>query len=215
MPIPTHLLAQFSEESYYHVICKCIEGKKLFYNDDDRFFFLKRYNDFLYGFVDTYAYTLIDNHVHWLIKTKKEADMLLHLNSKETVKLTATHKNFLAGNCSFHELLEQQYNRFFISYALTLNKGRETSGHLFNRPFKRVEITDDAHLTQVIVYIHANIQKHGLLKDFRLFKWSSYQAILSSGATHIVREEVLDWFGGRDKFIGLHDAWADEYYAAE
>ena len=85
-------------------------------------------------------------------------------------------------------------------------------GHLFNRPFKRIEVKDNAHLTQLFIYIHANIIKHGLSKDFIYYKWSSYLAILSSQPTHIKREEVLDWFGGKEKFILAHREMAKFYY---
>ena len=215
MPVPSNLLATFSEECFYHVICKSIEGKKLFYNDNNRMFFLKKYKELLTGFIDTYTYTLMDNHVHWFIKTKTASEILLYLNTIQIKEATSTHKRFIAGNCSFHELIEQQFNRLFISYALTLNKSRNTTGHLFNRPFKRIEISDDAHFTQVIVYIHTNIKRHGVSNDFHLYKWSSYLAILSLDETSIKRDEVLEWFGGRDRFIELHQAWADDYYGME
>jgi REP element-mobilizing transposase RayT len=209
MPIPTRLLAEFSEENYYHVICKCIEGKKFFYNDGNRFRFLKRYDDLLNDFADTYAYTLMDNHVHWLIKTKSEEDIRAHLR---TIKSTRTQKSFLDDNCSFHELLEQQFNRLFISYSLSLNKSRNTTGHLFSRPFKRIDIADDFHLTQLIIYIHANIKRHQISDNFQQYKWSSYRAILSQTTTHIKRKEVLEWFGGEERFVSLHETQADFYY---
>ena len=85
-------------------------------------------------------------------------------------------------------------------------------GHLFNRPFKRLEVKDNAHLTQLFVYIHANSMKHGITKDFINYKWSSYQAILSNHPTNIKREEVLNWFGGKDRFITAQHEMAEFYY---
>jgi hypothetical protein len=114
-------------------------------------------------------------------------------------------------NCSFHELIEQQFNRLFIAYTLAFNRKNAISGHLFNRPFKRIEVTDNNHLTQLFVYIHANTVRHGISKDFSHHKWSSYQAIISTQPTHIKRQEVLDWFRGREQFITAHKEMSKFY----
>jgi putative transposase len=209
---PKQLLAEFQETSFYHIICKAIDGKKLFLNDDNRQYFFKRYQDFSSGFIDTYAFCLLDNHVHLLIKTNSEKAILAHINQLDKEKTTSTYKRFIQQECSFHELIEQQLNRFFISYCLSFNKVNNIKGHLFNRPFKRIEIKDNSHLTQLFIYIHANAMKHGIIKDFTTHKWSSYQAIISDKPTHIKREEVLEWFGGRERFITAHIEMSDYFY---
>jgi putative transposase len=212
MPLSKEFLVDFQETSFYHVTCKAIDGKKLFLNDDNRHYFLKRYQEFSAGFVDTYAFCLLDNHVHLLIKTNAEKQILTYLNELDTEKQTSTYKKFLQQKCNFHELIEQQFNRLFIAYSLAFNKMNKIKGHLFNCPFKRIEVKDNAHLTQLFVYIHANIMKHGISKDFINYKWSSYHAIISNQPTHIQREEVLNWFGGKDRFILAHQEMAAFYY---
>lgn len=215
MPPPKHLLAKFQEISFYHVICKSIGEKRLFLNDENKRYFLERYQQLLGNFVDTYTYCLLDNHVHWLIKTNPEKDIHLFLTNLPSAELTTTHKKFLQQTCSFHELIEQQFNRLFIAYSLSFNKRNNISGHLFNRPFKRIKIKDNGHLTQLFVYIHANVMKHGIATDFTAHRWSSYQAIISKQPTHIKRLEVLEWFGGREQFITAHREMADFYYGHE
>lgn len=163
-------------------------------------------------FADTYAYTLLDNHAHWVIKSKQGNEIAVSLKEMPPNELTSTHKKFLAGECAFHELVEQQFNRLFIGYSLALNKRNNTKGHLFYRPFKRIEVKDNSHLTQLFVYVHANVMKHGLLKDFTRHKWSSYRAIIADKPTHIKREEVLEWFGGRERFIIAHNEMSGYFY---
>jgi REP element-mobilizing transposase RayT len=210
MPPSKQLHATFHESAFYHIICKSIDGKKLFLNDENRHYFLKRYLEFSTGFVESYAFCLLNNHVHLLIKTNSESEIIAHLN--QTVIHTATHKRFLNKACGFHELIEQQFNRLFIAYSLSFNKMNNIKGHLFNRPFKRIAIRDNAHFTQLLVYIHANTMKHGILKDFTNYRWSSYRAIITDQPTHIQRQQVLDWFGGRERFIVSHKEMADFYY---
>lgn len=215
MPIANYLLSSFQEQSFYHVICKSISGKKLFLNDENKRYFLERYQYFLNDYLETYAFCLLDNHVHWLIKIKSAAEIVDFLKTMSIERQTITHKKFLQKECDFHELIEQQFNRLFIGYSLALNKKHDVKGHLFHRPFRRICIADDMHLTQLYVYIHANPLKHGITKDFFTFKWSSYQAILSNSATNIQREKVLDWFGDREQFINAHKEMAAFFYEHE
>ncbi len=212
MPIAIHLLSSFQEQSFYHVVCKSISGKQLFLSDENKRYFLERYQQLSGDYVDTYAYCLLDNHVHWLIKVKPEMGIYDYLSNIDVKELTITHKKFLQQECLFHELIEQQFNRLFIAYSLAFNKKYDLKGHLFHRPFKRIEIADNTHLTQLFVYIHANPLKHGITKDFTIFKWSSYQSILSNLPTNIKRKEVLDWFGGRDQFIKAHKEMSEYFY---
>jgi REP element-mobilizing transposase RayT len=212
MPPSKQFLAKFEETNFYHVICKAIDGKTLFKDEENKRYFLERYLDFSNEFFDTYAYSLLDNHVHFLIKTKSQLELKIYLNQLEINQRTSTFKRFIEDKCSFHELIEQQFNRLFISYSLSFNLRCKTSGPLFNRPFKRVEVADNAHLTQLYVYIHANIMKHGLSNDYENYKWSSYRAIISDKPTNILREEVLKWFGGKERFIQAHKDLSEFYY---
>ena len=212
MPVPSRLIASFEEQSLYHIICKSVAERLLFKTEENKRYFLSGYTKLLHDFVDTYAYCMMNNHVHWLIRTKKASDLLSFLTGMPVEDLTITQKKFIAGSCAYHELIEQQFNRFFISYSLAYNKENNVKGHLYNRPFKRIAIIDDAHFTSLIVYIHANPLKHGVMKDFREYRWSSYQSLISNQPTKIMREEVLEWFGGKSRFIETHKVMAEWYY---
>jgi hypothetical protein len=150
--------------------------------------------------------------VHLLVKTLPEQKILAHLSLTDTAMQTSTHKRFINQECSFHELTEQQFNRLFIAYSLSFNKVNKIKGHLFNRPFKRIEVKDNSQLTQLFIYIHANIMKHGISSSFTNYKWSSYQAIISDLPTNIQRKEVLEWFGGKERFILIHQEMTAFYY---
>ena len=80
---------------------------------------------------------------------------------------------------------------------MAFNRQHNRNGNLFQRPFKRVEVIKDAHLTQAIIYIHANAQRHKLCTDFREHQWSSWHTMLSDKPTNIKRNEVLAWFGNK------------------
>ena len=98
---------------------------------------------------------------------------------------------------------------------MAFNKQYNRNGNLFYRPFKRVEINKDSQFTQTIVYIHANALKHQLVKDFTLYKWSSWQSILSELPTRLLRSELLEWFGGKDQFMRTHNELSQYYYSSD
>jgi hypothetical protein len=81
---------------------------------------------------------------------------------------------------------------------------------LFQRPFGRIAVTSDSYFLQLIAYIHQNPQKHGFVKDFRDWPYSSYQPLSSTRATHLRRDEVLAWFDGVEQFVDFHRGRAKE-----
>jgi len=96
------------------------------------------------------------------------------------------------------------FSNLLNSYSKAYNKLYERHGGLFQRKFKRKQIAKDSYLSQVMIYIHQNPQNHGVIDDFQKWKYSSYQDLISSKATQLERENVLDWFGGLDQFQENH-----------
>ncbi len=215
MPIPKQLTAAFECDKFYHIVCKSLPEQVLFKSDENRLFFLKRYQQFLGLFISTYAYCLLDNHVYFLIKVNKESAIKNALSANPSETRTVVQRKFLSSDVGTDELLERQFNSFFVSYTRSFNIHHKRKGHLFDSPFKRIAIENDVHLTQVIIYIHANALKHKLVKDFTLFKWSSYQTVLSGKMTQLKREEVIEWFGSKEKFIEAHKSQSEYYYTSE
>lgn len=80
---------------------------------------------------------------------------------------------------------------------------------LFQKNFRRKAVGSDAYLTQLVLYIHANPQLHGLCSNFREWADSSYPAMLSESPTRLQRTQVLSWFGGKQNFMDRHAAYID------
>jgi putative transposase len=211
MPTPPQFTVHFEEQKFYHVICKSIGNQLIFFDDNDRYDFLKKYQRFLGEFVDTFSYNLLDNHVHWVLKMKSETEIFSLLTTFHKKDLTITQKKYLGGECTFHEVIKQQFSRFFISYTRTFNTIHNRKGHLFNRPFTRINVDDEGHLIRLFVYVHANTLKHGFFKDFVNYKWSSYQLIIGNTKTFVCKERVLTLFDGTKKFINIHLSMSEIY----
>ena len=70
--------------------------------------------------------------------------------------------------------------------------------------FKRIKIQDENYLRNIIQYVHLN-PKHHLDLNYKTYKYSSFQTIISDKQTKVARNEVLNYFDDIDNFIYCHD----------
>ncbi len=201
-----HYYTQFEAGNYYHVYNRTVDKGKLFANAGNYMFFLKKFDEYLSGFVNTYAYCLLGNHFHWLIGVLPEEEIRANLEKFEKSdsgkKIVQNKKQ--NSDKTLHEIVSHQFKKFFQSYAMAYNKQQDRVGTLFQTPFKRAWIDNDEYFTNMIFYIHANPRKHGFVDDFKNYEWSSYQRILMEKPTKLRKREVLDWFGGKDAYLKFH-----------
>lgn len=215
MPIPSKYLAEFSESCIYHIYNRTNNREALFLTPENYLFFLRKYDDYMHGVLDTFCWSLLPNHFHFLVRIKTEQDIYKYIESKEYRHQTPSEKLFLDKKLLFSELIERAFKRFFQSYSMAFNKQYDRKGNLFYKPFKRVAVDKDSQFTQAVIYVHANPLKHQLVKDFTLYKWSSWQSVLSEMPTRLLRNELLDWFGGKKQFIRTHNNLSQYYYSSD
>ncbi len=201
-----HYYTQFETEGFYHVYNRTIDKGKLFANEGNYVFFLKKYDEYLSGFVNTYAYCLLGNHFHLLIEILPEVEVKSNLEvfRKSDIGKTVVKKGTSNINKSVHDIVSHQFQKFFQSYAMAYNKQQERVGTLFQTPFKRVKVDNDQYFTNMVYYIHSNPRKHGFMEDFRQYEWSSFQRILIEKPTKLRKREVLNWFGGKEAYLQFH-----------
>lgn len=194
-------------DTYYHIYNRGINRENIFIEERNYAHFLNLYAEYIEPIADTFAYCLLKNHFHISLRTQSEAETL-HIFTEDMVRkqrrkpgqpLDLVHERlyYLSKKCS----------DFFNAYAKAINSAYGRTGSLFQHPFGRVMITSDIQFSRVIAYIHQNPQKHGFVADFRDWKYSSYGTMLVEKPTHLKREAVLDWFGGKDQFKATHAAW--------
>jgi REP element-mobilizing transposase RayT len=173
---------------YYHIYNRGNNRENIFIEDKNYEYFLQLWKRHISPVADTYAYSLLANHFHSLVKMKE----LEPENNSD---------NLIANPKS---AWQKAFANFFNAYSKGFNKTYNRTGKLFEERFKRKQISNDAYFTQVIYYIHANPQRHGFINDFRHYPFSSYPSILSDGSTSLARQQVLDWFGGKKQFENYH-----------
>lgn len=204
MPINKKYLSPFEYENIYHVYNRTNNRELLFRTDWNYAFFLKLFAKYISPFAMTYAWCLLPNHFHFLIKIRTEEEILKHIVAIPEVNQTKTQKMFLIKK-DIDLLLEMEFKRFFTSYAMSFNKMFARTGNLFCRTFKRVKINSDGHFTGAIIYIHSNAWKHKLVDKIDDYKWTSYHTVVSENPTMLLRDEIIEWFGTKDSFIKSHN----------
>ncbi len=187
----------FEPNTVFHIYNHGNAHDLIFREDKNYSFFLKKYRKYIPKIADTYAYCLIPNHFHFMVRMKSENQLFFHFKQKYPNKDPQSFGNF-AG------LLSNQFKNFLISYAKSFNKLYDRRGSLFLDNLKRKKIEDDSYYTQLIRYIHLNPVKHGLVEKPCDWPHSSYKSYLSDKTSLLKRDEVLEWFGGRKNFIKSH-----------
>ena len=196
-----HYYTPFEEGCFYHVYNRTVDKQPMFKSESNYQYFLKQYNKYMSPVADTYAYCLLPNHFHLLLRIKENDLMLTDLTSFQKLSnlssLSIQDKNA-------QELVSHQFRKFFQSYAMAFNKEQNRLGTLFQTPFKRAHVKEDSYFTQLIYYIHSNPQHHNLIDDFRNWKWSSYSRILLDTPYALKKDEVINWFGNKDVYKEYH-----------
>jgi putative transposase len=183
----------FTFGNYYHVYNRGINSCDLFKEAGNYEYFLNLYDKYISPIADTFAWVLMPNHFHFLVKLKEEKEICSSSN--------------LTGfkNLSGLKPPSQQFSNFFNAYTKAFNKRYSRHGSLFERPFKRKLIKNEKYLKQVLLYIHNNPVHHGFCEHSLDYSWSSYLSCITSKPTKIKRDTIIGWFDDLANFKTVHD----------
>ncbi|MBF4471874.1 transposase [Flavobacterium sp. HJJ] len=173
----------FESGQYYHIYNRGNNKENIFIEDRNYNFFLEKMKKYLLPVADVYAYCLLKNHFHIVVRIKDK--MELSDNFKDKVHLP--------------------FSNFFNSYAKSINTAYNRTGSLFQEHLQRNRIENEEYLKQLIVYVHLNPVKHNFTKSFEAYLHSSYRSFMSSKETSIDRDFILKLFGGLENFKFYHD----------
>ncbi|MBI5303685.1 MAG: hypothetical protein HY868_16235 [Chloroflexi bacterium] len=175
---------------YYHIYNRGNAGENIFREQRNYPYFLTLYAKYIEPVAETFAYCLLRNHFHLLVRIRERETCQV---SKDLTGLSKVLNP------------SQQFSNLFNSYTKSINIACGRTGNLFQRPFGRIRVTNHEYFANLVHYIHVNPQKHGFIDDFREYPYSSYQTFRSAKPTRLNRDVVLEWFGGGDNFKMIHD----------
>jgi REP element-mobilizing transposase RayT len=198
-------------DAFYHIYNRGNNRENLFVEERNYPYFMQLYAKHILPIAETFAYCLMPNHFHFLIRTRTEEEQLKigSFSKNEPISKVRT-KNEPISTTFKPRQPSRAFNNMFIAYARAFNQATGRTGVLFETPFHRKIVTTDAYFQHLITYIHKNPGKHGFVEDFRDWTWSSYNALRSDKTTLLAREAVIDWFGDHETFDDIHDQPFDE-----
>jgi putative transposase len=182
---------------YYHIYNCGINGTPLFRENTNYEYFLRLYEKYIEPIADTYAWCLMGNHFHLLVRIKEVED-IIEVISPDRVQNPVRANNF--DNKPPH----LYFSHLFNAYSQAFNKMYNRHGSLFERPFKRKHIDNEAYLKHVVLYIHNNPVHHGFCNYPLEYAWSSFLLEPSDEMATRNRNEVIEWFGGKSEFDAAH-----------
>jgi REP element-mobilizing transposase RayT len=128
---------------------------------------------------ELYAYVLMSNHVHLILREIAAGDIMFIMK------------------------------KILTQYAGWFNRKYGRSGALISNRYKSECAEDDAYLLSLVRYIHQNPLKAGAAKDLESYKWSSYREYLHGADGIAETGFVLNMMAGTDKsaldeFVAFH-----------
>ena len=122
---------RFEPDTYYHIFNHAVGTENLFRSDDNFRYFLKKYHAYTTDIWETFAYCLMPNHFHFLVRIKNYRELQQLPKFKEDV----------------HLFTMQRFSNFLNGYAKAYNIKNNRKGALFIDKTRRTRVNDDAYFT--------------------------------------------------------------------
>ena len=172
---------------YYHFFNRGNNKENIFIEDENYLFFLQLMKKYLLSVTDVYSYCLLPNHFHFIIRIKEEKNLPdKYRNNAKKIYLP--------------------FSNLFNAYAKSFNAKYDRSGSLFQKSPKRILIKDENYLKNLIIYVNANPSIHNI-QNYRKYKYSSYQSLISNKDTLLKRKEVIDLFDDVNNFKSVMNTY--------
>ncbi len=173
----------FEAGAVYHIFNRGNNKEDIFREDRNYYYFLSLIKKYVLSVSDIYAYCLLKNHFHIILRIKDINELPEKLKTKP----------FLA------------FSNLFNTYKKSINKAYNRSGSLFQEHLHRNRVKDESYLIKLITYIHLNPSKHQFTEDFRNYLFSSYKAYTTNKKTDIKKNFVMEMFGDIENFEYWHN----------
>ena len=189
----------------YHIYHHANGDDLLFREAENYYFFLSKIEKYIHPISKIYAYCLMPNHFHFLLRVKAGEELKQFFNEFKNPR-NAGRLRGLETDIDFSSNVSKQFKSCLISYSKAFNKFYGRKGSLFAENLKRIEISNEEYLTNMIRYIHFNPVLHGFARRASEWRYSSYWVYFSNNRSLLERTEVYQWFGGVDEFKDFYRA---------
>ena len=197
----------------YHIFNHANGFENIFIEDENYRFFLEKYQQYILPIAETYAYCLLPNHFHLVVRIRrKEVIEEVYRNFKSTnfSKVPNLEKVEVTDNM-IEYYISKQFANLFSCYTQSFNKVNKRRGSLFLKNFRREPIENKAYFLNAVIYTHRNPVHHAFCDRYTDWSYTSFCEIKERNSQMIEVEKLLLMFGGRDSFIDLHEQSANKF----
>ena len=203
----------------YHIFNHANGFENIFTVDDNYRFYLDKYQQYILPIAETYAYCLLPNHFHLVVRIRrKEVIEEVYRNFKSTNfskvpnfgKVENSGKVEITDNI-IEQFITKQFANLFSCYTQSFNKVNKRRGSLFLKNFRREPIENKAYFLNAVIYTHRNPVHHAFCDRYTDWSYTSFCEIKERNSQMIEVEKLLRMFGGRDSFIDLHEQSANKF----
>jgi len=209
----------------YHIFNHANGFESTFRSDDNFRFFLDKYRHYINPIAETYAYCLMPNHFHIVIRIRQREVIekiivsrslsnfskvqnfgkVLATNEVSAAKEVPATNEKNIDDKTIELFLSKQFANLFSCYTQAFNKFYKRRGSLFTKNFKRVPIDNKQYFLNAIVYTHRNPVHHAFCRHFSEWQHSSYNEIIDERSDIVEFEKLLIMFDGKNNFIDWHE----------
>ena len=208
-------------DTTYHIFNHA-NGFENVFNEDENFrYFLERYQLYITPIAETYAYCLMPNHFHLVVRIRKREvieEIIRNKNSTSNNNFSkvwnfgkVSSSNSSIENKEIEKFLSKQFSNLFSSYTQSFNKVYKRMGSLFIKNFKREAILDKKHFFNVIIYTHRNPIHHGFCTTFTDWGYSSYSETIELKSKIVEVDKLIKIFGSKQQLIEAHQSNLDKF----
>ena len=120
--------------NFYHIYNRGINSCNIFTEQRNYNYFIRLYEKYIFQIADTFAWVLMPNHFHFLVKITSNSDRVQNPVRVEGKKSTPS----------------LQFSKLFNAYAQAFNKQQNQKDSLFMQNFKRKLIDSDNYFKQKV-----------------------------------------------------------------
>ena len=203
----------------YHIFNHANGFENIFIEDENYRFFLDKYQQYILPIAETYAYCLLPNHFHLVVRIRrKEVIEEVYRNFKSTNfskvpnfgKVENSGKVEITDNI-IEQFISKQFANLFSCYTQSFNKVNKRRGSLFLKNFRREPIENKAYFLNAVIYTHRNPVHHAFCDRYTDWSYTSFCEIKERNSHMIEVDKLLRMFGGRESFIDLHEQSANKF----
>lgn len=196
-------------DHYYHIYNRGNNYENIFVEEKDYLHFLELLEIYINPVADIYAWCLMKNHFHLLVRIKDEKEIgFLNSKNAKSEDPKIKWKTYLLDEptSDFNKKPDpqQQFKHLFNAYSRWFNLQHKRRGSLFEFNYKRKKVNHLKQLRNLIQYIHFNPVNHGFVDHIIEYPWTSYFSVLSEQDDLVKKDSVLILFEDIDNYKYVH-----------